>query len=282
MLKAINELGSLFARQWIAGTKESDAIHAGIQINAQGKSAIFNYLGENFKDPKKIENSVRIYFDIFKLMKQSGVKGSVSIKPSQLGLLVSDQLFYKNYLRIVSHASKLGYYVWVDAEEYEYIDRTHGIVIKMLKKHKNTGIGIQTKLRRSLRDAQAIAKHGGLIRLVKGAYAEPEERAYNTKEEIRANYLHIMETLFRKKARLMVATHDDYLIFKALSLQKKYKHKAMFAMLKGIRGNLANELARSGEDMHIYIPFGEEWFEYSVRRMKEGHTMLLLRSIFQQ
>jgi len=282
MLKVINELGSLFARQWIAGTKESDAIHAGTQINKQGKSAIFNYLGENFTDGAKIENSVRIYFDLFRLMKQSGVKGSVSIKPSQLGLHVSDQLFYKNYLRIVLHASKLGYDVWVDAEEYEYIDRTHRAVIRMLKRHKNTGIGIQTKLRRSARDAEAIARHGGLIRLVKGAYAEPEERAYNTKEEIRANYLHIMELLFKRKARLMVATHDDYLIFKALSLQKKYKCKAMFAMLKGIRGNLANKLVAEGEEVHIYVPFGEEWFEYSIRRMQEGHITLLIRSMFQQ
>ncbi|MDE1846368.1 MAG: proline dehydrogenase family protein [Candidatus Micrarchaeota archaeon] len=281
-MSVLNEIGSLFARQWIAGTTERDAINAALQINSQGKSAILNYLGENFTDRKRIDNSVRIYFDLLDLMRQKKIKGSISIKPSQLGLHVSQGLFYENYLKIVEHAHKLGYNVWVDAEEYEYIEPTHRAVVRMLARHKNTGIGIQTRLRRSSRDAQRIARSNGLIRLVKGAYNEPKPRAYTNREEIQENYAAIMELLFRKRARVMVATHDDTLILKALSLQKRYKHKVMFAMLRGIRGNLANKLAEQGEDVHIYVPFGEEWFEYSLRRMQEGHITLLIRSMFQQ
>lgn len=279
----LGQIGVVFAKQWIAGTSEQDAIRAGEKINSKGKKVILNYLGENFTESAKVKESVRIYFDLLSMMKSKKVQGSISIKPSQLGLLISRELFHQNYLKIVAHAKMLGYMVWVDAEEYDNIERTHQVVLEVLKKYKNTGVGIQTRLKRSKADAKRIADAGGLVRLVKGAYAEPQKEAYTSREDIRENYLRIMVMLFRQRARFMVATHDDYLVYKALSLQRKYNRKVMFGMLKGIRGRLADKLAKDGQDLHIYVPFGEEWFGYSLRRLQEeGHATLLLRSIFQQ
>ncbi|MDE1850244.1 MAG: proline dehydrogenase family protein [Candidatus Micrarchaeota archaeon] len=279
----LSEIGILFARQWIAGTKTADALRVARGINSEGKGVILNYLGENFTDKGQIEKSVRMYFELLEQMKKQGTKGSISVKPSQLGILLSDEQFGRNYIRIVSKAKRLGFCVWVDAEEYKYIDRTQRVVLRALRRYKNTGVGIQARLRRSAKDAGRIAKAGGMIRLVKGAYAEPKEKAYMGPKEITGNYERIMERLFAMNARFMVATHDDYLIYKAVSLEKKYGQRAMFGMLKGIRGRLADRLAKDGEDVGIYLPFGEEWFAYSLRRLKEeGHAMLLVRSIFQQ
>ncbi|MGI0141969.1 MAG: proline dehydrogenase family protein [Candidatus Micrarchaeales archaeon] len=279
----LGRIGIIFAMQWMGGISEGDELRIATKINAQHKGAILNYLGENYDEKKDVEKSVQIYFKLLREMKSRKIRGSISVKPSQLGILISDQEFYANYLRIAQCAKKLGFLVWVDAEEYEYIERTHRVMLRVLKKCKNTGIGIQTRLKRSMGDAKRIAKAGGLIRLVKGAYAEPEDRAYTDREGIQKNYENIMEELFRLDARLMIATHDDYLIYKAVSLEKKYRRKVMFGMLKGIRGKLADKLVVEGEDVHIYVPFGEEWFAYSMRRLQEkGHAMLLIRSMFQQ
>jgi len=282
-MSILSEIGVVFARQWIAGTKTVDALKDAHMINSEGKSAIANYLGENFTDKRLIEKSVKIYFELLGQIKKQKIRASISVKPSQLGIMLGDDEFYRNYLKIVAYAKKLGLIVWVDAEEYEYIERTHRVVLQILKKYKNTGLGIQTRLRRSMGDAEGIVEAGGLIRLVKGAYVEPEEKAYVDAKGITANYERIMERLFAMNAKFMVATHDDYLIYKAVSLEKKYRRRVMFGMLKGIRGKLADRMARDGEDVSIYLPFGEEWFAYSLRRLKEeGHAMLLVRSIFQQ
>ncbi|MDE1828419.1 MAG: proline dehydrogenase family protein [Candidatus Micrarchaeota archaeon] len=282
-MSILGEIGVLFARQWIAGTNASDALRVAKEINFGGKGVILNYLGENFTDKGQIEKSVKIYLELLGQIKKQKIGASVSVKPSQLGIMVGDDEFYRNYLKIVAYAKKLGLIVWVDAEEYEYIERTQKIALLVLKRYKNTGVAIQTRLRRSMGDAEGIAKAGGMIRLVKGAYAEPAEKAYVRPDEITGNYEKIMERLFAIGARLMVATHDDYLIYKAVSLEKKYRRRVMFGMLKGIRGRLADRLSNSGEEVQIYLPFGEEWFAYSLRRLKEeGHAMLLVRSIFQQ
>ena len=282
-MSLLERIGIAFAKQWIAGVDERDAINAGKEINLRGEKVILNYLGENFRDKKSVQKSVKIYLNLLRHMKLEKIAGSISIKPSQLGILISDNEFYQNYKMIVAHAKKLGFDVWVDAEEYQYIERTHKVVLRILKDYKNTGVGIQTSLKRSMDDAARIARSGGLVRLVKGAYSEPSSRAYGGREEVRANYIAIMEMLFRRKARFMVATHDDYLIYKAVEAQKKYRRKVAFGMLKGIRGKLAAQLVRQGEDVNIYVPFGDEWMSYSKRRLQEGgHAMLLLRSIFQQ
>lgn len=282
-MSLLGKIGVIFAMQWIGGISEEDALRAAMGINAQRKSAILNYLGENYRDAKSIRKSVRIYMDLLREMDRRGVRGSISVKPSQLGILISDAEFHSNYLRIVGLAKRLGLVVWVDIEEYPYVGRTHKVVMQVLRKYKNTGIAIQARLKRSMADAKEIARAKGLIRLVKGAYAEPEDRAFVGRDGIRKNYLGIMEQMFKMKADFMVATHDEYLIYKAVSLEKRYKKRAMFGMLKGIRGKLADKLVSAGEDVHIYVPFGEEWLAYSMRRLQEeGHAMLLVRSIFEQ
>jgi proline dehydrogenase len=107
--------------------------------------------------------------------------------------------------------------------------------------------------------------------------------AFASREEATENYARIMEYLFENSNDTLIATHDDKLIHRALELERKYGKKVSFAMLRGIRGRLANELLEKGESVSIYIPFGEKWMDYSIRRLKEaGHAALLLRSIFQQ
>lgn len=279
----LNNIGSLLARQWIAGTTEEDALAAASRTNADGEGAILNYLGEDYRDIGHVSRSVAIYLNLLREMKRRRIKGSISVKPSQLGILIGDSLFYRNLDSVCKAADSLGFAVWVDAEEYEYVERTQAVFAKVLKRRRGIGICIQAKLRRSMKDAEKIARLGGMVRLVKGAYSEPEHRAFVDNGEVRRNYIAIMRMLFKRKARLMVATHDDAIIDDALSLERRYGRKVIFAMLKGIRGRLARQLVEQGEDMQIYVPFGEEWLAYSLRRLDEAeHALLVFRSVFQQ
>lgn len=282
-MQILRRIGFVFARQWIAGMSVDEAISNSKKINSLDEKVVLNYLGESYNTKKEAEKSLNIYLELLEKMKEKGIKGSVSIKPTQLGMLISDALFIRNCKEIVEKAKKLGYFVWIDMEEYEYVEGTIRTYLKLLQKHKNVGICLQTKLKRSLKDAETIAAHGGIVRIVKGAYAEPDGTFYKSKEDVRNNYLQVMELLLRNSCKIMIATHDDYLIYRAVSAEKRYNARVSFGMLKGIRGKLAKQLVDDGEDFYIYTPFGEEWVKYSMRRIREeGHAILLIRSIFQQ
>lgn len=282
-MSILGDIGLLFARQWIAGVDEADAIRAALKVNSKNEQVILNYLGENFSEKGQARRSVMIYLNLLRQMKINRIRGSISVKPSQLGILISDAEFYRNLSMIASHAYGLGFDVWIDAEEYEYVDRSLGVFLRALKRHKNIGMAVQCKLRRSMDDAMGIAAKGGMVRLVKGAYKEPAAASFEDDDSIRQNYIEVMKTLVSKRAKVMVATHDASIIEEAIELGKRRKQKIKFAMLMGIRSRLAQKLADGGNEVHIYAPFGEEWFDYSMRRIKEeGHAILLLRSIIQQ
>ena len=278
----LDSIGLVIAKKWIAGTKIEDAIKQSNKLNSLGEKAMINYLGEELTEGAKINDNVKTYLSVLKQMKASGTDGCIAVKPTQLGLNVNYPLFVRNYGKIVSAASKLGIFVWLDMEDHMFVDDTIKAYLHELKKYQNTGICIQSKLRRSMSDIKNITKRVGAIRLVKGAYPNHGNITYNSKNEIDNNYERCMHYLFKHSKSFMIATHDDKLIEKALSYQKKYKRKLMFGMLNGIRPTLALKLAKQAKEMYVYLPFGSQWLAYSIRRLKEsGHAMLIIRSLFQ-
>jgi proline dehydrogenase len=145
-----------------------------------------------------------------------------------------------------------------------------------------TGVAIQSYLRRSTSDLLHIVEHGGKVRLVKGAYHEPEEHAFSTKEEVDANYMKLMKVLFDSGNYFAVATHDSNMIEEAIRLGKDSKFE--FQMLMGIRDELKNDLVAKKFSVAEYIPYGSQWLPYSVRRIRERkrNLLLLARSLIQQ
>ncbi len=270
----------IFAGRWIAGPCVKDAMNVALRFNANGIGAIINYLGEALSEKKDISYTLDIYSSLIRNISSNSANSQISIKPTQIGLDISYQYAKKNYLKLTRAACKKGVFVWLDMEESSKVDDTIRLYYSALKLG-NAGICIQSYLRRSARDITRIAASGGIIRLVKGAYTEPEEVAYGDRAEVTRNYYRLMQIMFKSSSKFMIATHDMPIIKRALVLNKKYHREIEFAMLNGIRNMDALSLAREGNDVRIYIPFGPSWFKYSVRRLREaGHASLIARSLF--
>lgn len=268
----------IFAGKWIAGEHINDAMRVSKTLNEHRVTAIINYLGESLQEKNDIDKTVEMYFEIIKMIKKNKIQADIAMKPTQLGLVISKKLFQMNSRKIIDYARLNGVFVWFDMEEYDFVKSEIGVY--MLSNQSNVGICIQSYLKQSLDDVKRVVKKGGTIRLVKGAYSEPEH-GFNNREETTTNYVKIMNYLFEHSKRFTIGTHDTSIIEKALKLNKKYKRDVTYAMLKGIRNNYAFELAKKGETISIYVPFGERWISYSYRRLKElSNLKLIVRSLF--
>ena len=269
------------AKQWIAGDTMEQAIESARLANKNGMDAIINKLGENLTSKNQIENTVKEYLTLVLNLRKFKVQGGISIKPTQLGLLVSKKECLQSYSIIVEKATLSQAFVWIDMESSEYTDDTIGIYLDLFDKYERLGIAIQGNLRRSRSDLMRLVEKGAKMRLVKGAYREKKEVAFQSRKEVDENYRSLMEMLFVKGNEFGIATHDSSLIEKAIKLSKAHEKKFEFQMLKGIRDELKPDLLRKGFTISEYIPYGTNWLPYSIRRLKERkRNILLLGSSF--
>ncbi|MFZ2410856.1 MAG: proline dehydrogenase family protein [Candidatus Methanoperedens sp.] len=270
------------ARQWIAGETLDDAISRAKKENSVGIGAIINFLGEHVRDEAEAEKNVEENQRILKAIDDSKLNASLSIKLTQLGLEIEKNLCLSNVEKIVSSAASKNIFVWVDMENSPFTGDTIDIYLGILKKYKNTGIAIQSNLKRSESDVRRIAAAGGIIRLVKGAYTEKSDIAYTSRADITINFSKLMGYLFYKSPYFAIATHDELLINEALEVNKTHKNRLEIQMLMGVRDELKKELVKKGLTVIDYIPFGKNWFPYSTRRIRERkrNILLIFRSVF--
>lgn len=261
------------AKKWVAGYSADDAISAALESNRRGMSAIINFLGEDTTDAKLVDIAVSEYLLLMDQIHKKGVRGCVSIKPTQLGLSLDYDLCLQNFRRLADKAKTLKQFLWIDMESVQFTEDTITIYLELLKEYGMTGVAIQAYLRRSGGDLLHILEHGGKVRLVKGAYHELEEHAFASKEEVDRNYLHLMEMAFESGNFFAVATHDSSLINEAIRMKSG---KFEFQMLMGIRDELKSQLVASNFPVSEYIPYGSQWLPYSVRRIRERKRNLLL------
>lgn len=261
------------AKKWVAGYSTDDAISAALESNRRGMSAIINFLGEDTTDAKLVDIAVSEYLLLMDQMHKKGVRGCVSVKPTQLGLALDYDLCLQNFRRLADKAKDLKQFLWIDMESVQFTEDTITIYLELLKEYGMTGVAIQAYLRRSGGDLLHILEHGGKVRLVKGAYHELEEHAFASKEQVDQNYLHLMEMAFESGNFFAVATHDSSLINEAIRMKNG---KFEFQMLMGIRDELKNQLVASNFPVSEYIPYGSQWLPYSVRRIRERKRNLLL------
>lgn len=270
------------AKKWVAGYGTEKAITAALDSNSRGMSAILNFLGEETVDAKAVDQTVGEYLSLMELMHARNVRGCVSAKPTQLGLAIDYDLCLQNFRRLGSKARELGQFVWIDMEAVKFTEDTIAIYLELYEQYSMTGVAIQSYLRRSASDLLHIIEHGGKVRLVKGAYHEPEEHAFSTREQVDANYVKLMGMLFGSKNYFAIATHDSNLIEEAIRLNRDSKFE--FQLLMGIRDELKDDLVAKGFAVAEYIPYGSQWLPYSVRRIRERkrNLLLLARSLIQQ
>ena len=264
------------AKQWIAGNTIDDALTSAKNAYQSGRHAIVNKLGEYHTSKKQITTTVNEYQKIINSFRKWKIRGAVSVKPTQVGLSISQKECYRNFEKIILNARNAHVFVWIDMESSEHTDETIEIYNKFFSKYERLGIALQANLKRTEDDLIDLLRIGAKIRLVKGAYREKSSIAFKSKEDVDKNYVKLMRMLFKKGNEFGIATHDGKIIKKAENLSKKYPKKFEFQMLKGIRDELKPRLIKKKFVVSDYIPYGVNWLPYSIRRIKERKRNILL------
>jgi proline dehydrogenase len=277
------------SKRWIAGYSNNDAIMAAKKSNHNGMSAILNYLGEGYAEKSQIDRSVTEYITLLDLLKSNDIRGSVSVKPTQIGLSVGYDKCLENFRKISEKAKQSGHFMWIDIESSIFVEDTLSIYLEILRKNRDTGVAIQSYLKRSHSDLLHLMEHSANLRIVKGAYSEEKDKAYQSNNEINQNFSALMKLVLEESAYggiVAIATHDSKLIQEALVLSWKGSERMknlQFQLLKGIRDELKLQLVTKGYLVLEYIPYGEKWLQYSIRRIKERkrNVFLLARSLIE-
>ncbi|MBU4220625.1 MAG: proline dehydrogenase family protein [Euryarchaeota archaeon] len=271
-----------FVRHWIAGETPGDAIASAKKKNRAGLGAIINFLGEHVRDKIEAQENVEKNIKLLSDIEKEKVNASISLKLTSLGLLIDKRLCLSNVEKIASVASSKNIFVWIDMENSPYTEDTIDIYLDIFTKFGNAGIAIQANLKRSENDVRRITAEGGMIRLVKGAYSEKKDIAFFRRSEVTKNFSKLMGFLFYKSASFAIATHDEQLINEAIEVNKVHKKRLEFQMLMGVREELKRQLVSKGFNVVDYIPYGNRWLPYTIRRLSErkSNILLIMRSVF--
>jgi len=281
----------IFSRSYISGESIDDAMRVSKDLNSKNIKVTIDVLGEFIKNLNEAETNKQEYLNLIDVANKNGIDGNFSVKPTSFGLLIDRDTCYRHLKEIVEKAASYNAFVRIDMEDspcttYE-ID-----LFRRLKTEfpANTGLVLQAYLKRTLDDLKGLVDLNTetaplSIRLCKGIYIEPETISFKDHDEINRHYLEDLEFIFQNKIHVGIATHDKFLIENAYKLISKYevpKHLYEFQMLYGVTPNLRQSIVDKGHTMRVYVPFGEEWFGYSTRRLKENPKMAshIIKAIF--
>lgn len=265
------------AKRYIAGTRLSDAVRVVSELNTKGMVATTDLLGEYINEAKEAHQVRDNILAILQAIQHNQLRSNVSVKLTQLGLKIDKELCYQNIRSLVEEANRSGNFIRIDMEDAQTTDATLDIYRRLRKDgFSNTGVVIQAYLHRSESDVRSLIKEGANLRLCKGIYNESPYIAFKDRQEIRDNYLKLLQIIFEGGSYVGIATHDDYLIDGAYKLVQKFglkKDQYEFQMLLGVRESRRDQIASDGHRLRVYVPYGEQWYAYSTRRLKENPYM---------
>jgi len=262
------------SERYIAGPELKDAREAVRRINAEGKLATIDVLGEEITTEEEAAAIVRAYQDVFADIERCGQDANVSVKLTALGLKLGHDLCRDNLRTVVEDAASRGNFVRIDMEDSSTTDDTLRLYRELREEgHRNLGVVLQAMLRRTVSDIDALADLRPSVRLCKGIYVEPPEIAYQDYEAVRASFVRALEALLAAGSYVGIATHDDWLLREGRRLVAEHgltRDDYEFQMLLGVRAELGEELVVDGHRLRIYVPFGRHWYAYSLRRLQEN------------
>jgi proline dehydrogenase len=267
----------IFSARYIAGPTLADAVEVVRRLNADGKMATVDVLGEEIKNEGEARAIAQAYRDVFAEIERDELDSNVSVKPTALGLHLSYDLCKENLEAVLREAAAGDNFVRIDMEDSSTTDDTLRLYRELREAgHENLGVVLQGYLRRTLDDVHALADLKPNIRLCKGIYVEPPAIALTDYDAVRANFVRALDALLDAGAYVGVATHDEWLIGEALRRVRERglaREDYEFQMLLGVREGRASELVAAGHRLRVYVPFGEHWYGYSLRRLQENPAM---------
>ncbi len=256
----------------------ADAIRVMRDLNGRRMLVTADHLGENVSTEAEAARAADDYLVLLNEIEKGGVQSHVSLKLTQFGLDLGDAVCFSNLRRVLDRAKAINTFVRVDMESTDYTDRTLAIVYAAKDAgYDNLGTVIQAYLYRSEADVKALCEAGIRVRLCKGAYKEPHDKAFPGKKEVDANYVKLTELLLAEAKRNpalypAIATHDQAMIAAAkiyAAANAVLLNSFEFQMLYGIRRELQEALVKDGYNMRVYVPYGTEWYPYFMRRLAE-------------
>jgi len=271
-------------RRFVAGQDLPTTLLALERLRSAGLATTVDVLGESVDTEAAATAAADRYLEVLDALAERGLDGNVSVKLTQMGLDIDTGFCQRNVGRIVQRAEARGAFVRIDMEDHSRTDATLHIVRELYAEHGNVGAVIQSYLRRSADDVEALIAAGIRVRLCKGAYNEPASVAFASKAESDESYVRLMERLLAAGVYPGLATHDERIIGQARDFVAREgiaDEQFEFQMLYGVRRDLQEALAAAGHTMRVYVPFGAEWYPYFMRRLAErpANVLFVLRTL---
>lgn len=281
----------IFSKRYVAGLNINEAIESCKKLNTEGVKVTIDILGEFIKTLDEAETNTKDYIEVIETTQQHGIDGNYSVKPSMFGLLLDTEVCYKHIREIVAKAASYNNFIRIDMEDSPCTDMEIDLFRRLHREFpKNVGLVMQAYLKRTKSDVENMLDMNTPeipvnYRLCKGIYIEPAEIAYKDHQEVVEHYLEDLEFMFKNKIYVGIASHDKKIIEHALELIRKYdvpKDRYEFQMLYGVTPELRKSIVDAGHTMRVYVPYGQRWFSYCTRRLKENPEMagMIIKALF--
>ena len=281
----------VFSKRYIAGESLEEGLLASKLLNEKGVEVTVDILGEFITTLDEAEKNRDEYIEVIKRFTSEKIKGNFSIKPTMFGLLIDKEVCYNLLREVVQFAAGINSFVRIDMEDSQCVDMELDIFRRLRKEFpKHVGLVLQAYLRRTESDLIALndlntANAPISFRLCKGIYVEPENVAFKEYDEVRQHFLTDLKYMFENKMYVGIATHDKFLVEESMKMIREMniaKDMYEFQMLYGVTPELRQLIVDNGHKMRVYVPFGDKWFNYSTRRLKENPKMAqhIIKALF--
>ncbi len=284
-MQSVSAIIKPFSKRFIGGETLPEAIETLRRLKKEGFMTTLDFLGESNLSRVDAQKATAEYIENLNVLKKEGLDRNISVKLTQIGLDIDENFTKENLIEIVKVAAAMNGFVRIDMEGSPYTEQTLRLAVEAHKKNRSVGMVLQSMLRRTSEDAVHLLKEAIPIRLVKGAYKEPPSIAFTDKKDVDRQYVTVMKRLLTSGIYHAIATHDEKIIKEGMAFVKKEKiskDSFEFQMLFGIRNKFAKQLVQEGWRVRIYVPYGEFWFPYMVRRLRERkeNIWFVIKNIF--
>lgn len=264
------------ASRYVAGESLDDAVRVIRDLNHEGAMATVDVLGEEVTERSRAEGAVDEYVGLLDRIEAEGLDANISIKPTLVGLKIDEGLCSEMVKILVAHAAEHSNFVRIDMEDHSCTDGTLRVYRRAREEYDNVGVVLQAYMRRTISDIAGLLPLTPNVRICKGIYREPRTIAWKDFDTIRANFIFAMEKMLEGGCYVGIATHDEHLVWAGMRTVDRLgldRNQYEFQMLLGVDPELRRIILDAGHRLRVYVPYGRDWYPYSIRRLRENPTV---------